>query len=548
MFPQCRNQGRRRLSIPGMVAAASDRRHDRWLVPVRRGVETPTIRTALLTVLVLLACSPEAGDGPRDEALAREVGAGGPDATGTAVRSQESSGNYPETRAPDSSLPDGRWQGAASLSVEEPRQSVEASRATALVRAAERVAPSVVSISVLREQQIRPQTFFDQFFLPPSTSRRSTGYGSGFVFHEAGYILTNDHVVRGAQQIRVTLPDGRDFDAQLVGSDGLTDVAVLRVEGGPFPQAPLGTSQGLLIGEWSMAIGNPFAYLLSNSEPTVTAGVVSAVGRHIIPTSQDQGFYLGMIQTDASINPGNSGGPLVNALGEVIGVNTSIFSRSGGSEGLGFAIPIDRALRVAEDLMQFGEVRRAWTGLGVEAAQADDWGRTHGVRVSSVAPGSPAVAAGLSVGDRLIRANGRPLSTPLDFEAVLLDLRAGDPVVLEAERRSRPFNLVTQPLPTTRAERVEILQDLEVVTVTPQIRAEQDLRSEAGALITGISPALSQSLGLRRGDVLLQINNTPVRTAEDAARVFRELRAGMRVALYFERGGAAYFREFTTRG
>jgi serine protease Do len=170
---------------------------------------------------------------------------------------------------------------------------VEASRATALVRAAERVAPSVVSISVLRAQQIRPQTFFDQFFLPPSTSRRSAGYGSGFVFHEGGYILTNDHVVRGSLQIRVTLPDGRDFDAQLVGSDGLTDVAVLKVEGGPFPVAPLGSSQGLLIGEWSMAIGNPFANLLSNSEPTVTAGVVSAVGRHIIPLQPGSGILPG---------------------------------------------------------------------------------------------------------------------------------------------------------------------------------------------------------------------------------------------------------------
>jgi serine protease Do len=516
---------------------------------ISRYTGSRTTLLALFAFPALLACSPGgSGDSPREEAFAREVGTEAPGAAGSDVRATEPVGEAGRPGGTGSQGEVGEWPAVPGGSTDALGQSVEASRATALVRAAERVAPSVVSISVLRAQQIRPQTFFDQFFLPPSTSRRSAGYGSGFVFHEGGYILTNDHVVRGSLQIRVTLPDGRDFDAQLVGSDGLTDVAVLKVEGGPFPVAPLGSSQGLLIGEWSMAIGNPFANLLSNSEPTVTAGVVSAVGRHIIPSSQDQGFYLGMIQTDASINPGNSGGPLVNALGQVIGVNTSIFSRSGGSEGLGFAIPIDRALRVSEDLMQFGEVRRAWTGLGIEAAEADDWGRTHGVRVSSVAPGSPAATVGLSVGDRLIRANGRPLSTPLDFEAVLLDLRAGDPVALEAERRSRPYNLVTQPLPTARAERVEILQDLEVVTVTPQIRAEQDLRSEAGALITGISPALSQSLGLRRGDVILQINNTPIRNADEAARAFRELRAGMRVRLYFERGGAAYFREFTTRG
>ena len=205
-------------------------------------------------------------------------------------------------------------------------------------------------------------------------------------------------MIRGAQEIRVTLPDGRDFAAELVGADGLTDVAVLRVEAENLPVAPLGTSQGLLIGEWTVAIGNPFAYLLSNSEPTVTAGVVSAVGRHIIPSSQDQGFYLGMIQTDASINPGNSGGPLVNALGEVIGVNTSIFSRSGGSEGLGFAIPIDRALRVADDLIQFGEVRRAWTGVEVEAVEADAGAEPGACRSPPWPPDPRRADAGLSEG------------------------------------------------------------------------------------------------------------------------------------------------------
>jgi serine protease Do len=296
----------------------------------------------------------------------------------------------------------------------------------------------VVSISVLRQQQVRSRSAFDDFFapfMPPSGSRTSIGYGSGVIYDAAGYVLTNDHVIRDAQEIRVTFPDGRDLVAELVGTDPVTDVAVLKVEGEGLPVAPLGTSQGLLIGEWTIAIGNPFAYLLSNSEPTVTAGVVSAVGRHIIPTNEDQGFYLGMIQTDASINPGNSGGPLVNALGEVIGVNTSIFSRSGGSEGLGFAIPIDRALRVAHDLVQFGEVRRAWTGVSAEAVEADVWGRSRGVRISQVVPGSPAAQAGLRDNDHLVSANGKMLGTPLDLEAVLLDLRAGETVELEVEGR-----------------------------------------------------------------------------------------------------------------
>jgi serine protease Do len=344
------------------------------------------------------------------------------------------------------------------------------------------------------------------------------------------------------------LPDGRDFEAELVGSDGVTDVAVLRISGSDLPVAPIGTSEGLLIGEWAIAIGNPFAYLLSNSEPTVTAGVISAVRRHIIPSSQDQGFYLGMIQTDASINPGNSGGPLVNAAGEVIGVNTSIFSRSGGSEGLGFAIPINRALRVAADLLQFGEVRRAWTGMDVEAEDpADSWGRTRGVRVASVAPGSPADEAGLDEGDRIVEANGRPLSAPLDFQAVLLDLRAGDPVEVRVEGARSPTALTTETLPTARAERVEILEDLEVITVTPEVQAEQGLANPSGALITGISPALSSSLGLRRGDVLLQIHDTRIRTADEAAQAIRNLRGGMRVRIYYERNRGVQYREFYTR-
>jgi len=432
-------------------------------------------------------------------------------------------------------------------SVSEAQEALQQSRSTALVRAAERVSPAVVSVNVLREQRVRPRTLWEEFVLGPSYSRRSAGFGSGVIFDSEGHLLTNDHVVTGAQEIRVTLPDGRDFGAELVGSDGLTDVAVLKIEGDDIPVAAVGTSEGLLIGEWTMAIGNPFAYLLSNSEPTVTAGVVSAVGRHIIPSSEDEGFYLGMIQTDASINPGNSGGPLVNALGEVIGVNTSIFSRSGGSEGLGFAIPIDRAMRVAEDLIQFGEVRRAWTGVEVEAVEADDWGRTRGVRISSVAPGSPADQAGLTPGDRLVQAGGRPLGTPLDFEAVLLDAKAGDNVEVVLEGRRRGLTLVAEALPTSVAERVEILQDLEVVTVTPDIRAEQNLGREAGALITGISSQMSSTLGLVRGDVILQINNTRIRSAEEAAAVLRSLRDGARARIYFERNGMVYFKEFRTR-
>ncbi|HSR42526.1 MAG TPA: trypsin-like peptidase domain-containing protein, partial [Longimicrobiales bacterium] len=392
-------------------------------------------------------------------------------------------------------------------------------------------------------------SLWEEFFLPPGYSRRVPGLGSGFVYDRRGsgaLVLTNEHVIRSAERIKVTLPDGRDFDAELVGRDEVADVAVLRIEGEDLPVAPLGSSRGLLIGEWTVAIGNPFGYLLSNAEPTVTAGVVSAVDRHIIPSSEgdDGGVYLGMIQTDAPINPGNSGGPLVNALGEVIGVNTSIFSRSGGSQGMGFAIPIDRAVRIAFDLASHGEVRRAWTGMDVEPVEGDAWGRTRGVRVSRVAPDSPADRAGIEEGDRLLAADGRRLANALDVEALLLDIRAGDEITVRIEGREEPVTLETEPLPSLRAERIRALEDLELITVTPQVRAERGLASESGALIVGVSAGLSRQLGIVEGDVIVQINNTRIRTAEGAATTLRAVAGTGTVRLYFERNGGLSVRTF----
>jgi serine protease Do len=224
---------------------------------------------------------------------------------------------------------------------------VDASRRTAIVTAAARVAPSVVSVNVLRRQRQVQQDPFAFFFMPRGSERQVEGVGSGFIISSDGVIITNQHVTDGAQQIVVTTRDGRDYTAHLLGEDPQTDIAVLKVDTAGLPTAPIGSSDGLLIGEWVVAIGNPYGYLLGNSEPSVTAGVVSAVGRNLLPSQDQTGVYVGMIQTDAAINPGNSGGPLVNALGEVVGVNSSIFSNTGSSIGIGFAIPVERALRVA---------------------------------------------------------------------------------------------------------------------------------------------------------------------------------------------------------
>jgi serine protease Do len=427
-------------------------------------------------------------------------------------------------------------------------EAVDASRRTALVNAAERASAAVVSISTRARQELRARSPWDLFFVP-ERSRLVEGYGTGFVARANGVIVTNQHVVANAERVVVTLADGTDLPAKVLGEDALTDIAVLRVERQGLPTVSTGRSTDLMIGEWVVALGNPYAYLLGNAEPTVTVGVVSATNRNILPTGDQTGLYFDMIQTDAAINPGNSGGPLTNALGEVVGVNSSIFSSTGGSVGLGFAIPIERALRVAEEIIQHGSVRRAWVGLEVEGASAmRDWKRAGGVTVASVAPDGPAAKAGLKRGDVLTEANGRPLRNYLDWEAVKLDLHVGDAVELAVRsgRRTGQRRVVTGDLPTVTAEKYTLLEDLELITVTPAVRAERGIRSEEGVLIFKISPAVSQATGLREGDVILAINRSPVRAASQVGDLLN-VRPGEVVRLYLEREGQITFTDLVFR-
>jgi serine protease Do len=427
------------------------------------------------------------------------------------------------------------------------------SRRTAIVTAAERVSPAVISINVSRRERVVPRSWVEQFFVPPGLERDVSGLGSGFIIRADGLAITNEHVVRDASQVVVTLPDGREFDAAVVGTDEVNDLALLRLDvprdAGSLPVAPLGSSDDLMIGEWVVAIGNPFGYALSNPEPSVTAGVVSATGRNIMPgEGQQRGYYLDMIQTDASINPGNSGGPLVNALGEVVGVNSSILSSTGGNEGLGFAIPIDRARRIALALADQGRYRRAWIGAQVEAAGAGGLRRGGDVRVAEVVPGSPAERAGLRRG-MVVRAIGRKaVRTPLDWEAGLLNAAAGESLDVRVDDggRERLVRVQAADLPSLAAERTQALRDFQLVTLTPAIRAERGLRSERGALIVAL-PDDARRVGLREGDLIVQINRLPVQSADQAAGVLQQLR-GQGVVMYFERGGRLGSAQFLLGG
>jgi len=429
--------------------------------------------------------------------------------------------------------------------------SIDSRRRTLLTDAVAKVSPAVVTVQteVVQNAPVDP---FDAFFGGAGSGQRVLqGLGTGFIVRSDGVIVTNAHVINDAKTISVALRDGTPYRARLVGKDETNDIAVLKVDAKNLPVAELGNSDSLLIGEWAIAIGNPYGFYLGNSEPSVTTGVISGTGRNLAAPNEGSATYVDMIQTDAAINHGNSGGPLVDAVGEVIGMNSSIYSPSGGSVGLGFAIPINRVKRVMEDLLLHGVVRQPWLGIKLELPQVNSplGALRFGVNVRAVVPGSPADAAGIRAGDTLVKAGNRVLHNPFDWEAEKLDLRVGERVQLTVKRGDRqfPVSVTVASLPDESAPKVQVLKELELVTVTPAIRAERGIRSSHGALIYQVSPRVSDDLGIAKGDVIVQINQVPIENAQDVQKALNVLAGRSVIHMYFERGGQIYSTDFMVR-
>jgi serine protease Do len=409
-------------------------------------------------------------------------------------------------------------------------------RRTAVVEAVERASPAVVNISTEQVVERRggpfrfpADPFFDEFFndfLDPLPERsRRTSLGSGVLVDSGGTILTNAHVILRGSRVQVTLSDGRDFEAALVGADADSDLAVLRIEGGGrLPYMEMGTTDDLMIGETVIAIGNPFG--LSH---TVTTGVVSAAGRSL---RSEERIFSDFIQTDASINPGNSGGPLLNIRGELIGINTAIY---GKAQGIGFAIPVERARRVMRDLVSFGSVREGWLGVAVQDLTRDlalHFGVRQGVVIADVEAHSPAARAGVQRGMILTHIDGRPIRTRQDFEQILDSLGPGDRLTLTLRDEER-----TRDLPVTiRAVSDEALDDFSWDGLG--IATEE---ADDGLRIARVRPGSPAArIGIEPGDRLLGVAGKRLATSAELRRALQPLRRARGVIVTIGRGRYAY--------
>jgi len=437
---------------------------------------------------------------------------------------------------------------------------ISETRRNAIVRAAMRAAPAVVSVNVIQTQVVTAayRDFFGYFYVP--RQQQVQNLGSGFIINPRGYILTNEHVVHQASKVTISTSDGSTYDARIVGVDENTDLALLKIEPGDtrLPTVQLGDSDDLLIGEWAIAIGSPFGLLLEDTQPTVTVGVISAAGRDIKPEGDNpEKIYTNMIQTDAAINPGNSGGPLLNALGEVIGINTFIFSPSGGSVGMGFAIPINRAKRIAEDLIRGGKVRRPWIGIEVkdltpELLESLGYRKDHsikGVVISGVQFNSPAARNGsLRSGDIITQLDGRIVHSSTEWAGEMFDIRVDVPIELSVFRDGSGFQVKLIPVeqPTESLKHYSTGIGFDLVDLTQEVKSQLGVRVQNGAVVVNITDQdLEREGTILVYDILYRIGNVKISGAEQAVSLLKSVKRGMLVVLYLEREGRSIRRYLT---
>jgi len=419
------------------------------------------------------------------------------------------------------------------------------------VELAKMAKPAVVNVTTRTTERALPNIpNLEEFFrrgVPPGGRMPSQGRGSGFIISRDGHILTNNHVVDEASSVQVKLSDGREFTAKVIGKDPKTDLALIKIDGGgDLPVLPLGDSAALQVGEPVMAIGNPFGL-----DQTVTTGIVSATGRLI-----GSGPYDDFIQTDASVNPGNSGGPLINARGEAVGINSAIFSRTGGSIGIGFAVPINMAKFVVPQLAQHGRVVRGWLGVSIqpmttELAKSFGVSQADGALVASVQEGSPAAKAGVKPGDIIVEFDGQKVGRTTDLSRVVAATPVGKDVRVTVLRdgKSMPLNA-----------RIAKMDDKQMAAVEP---GESSNRPQLGVSVEPMTPELARQLGvgdargvvvrevkegspdaeagLRPGDVITEINRKPVKSADDLRKALDSHKPGTTALLLIHREGGALY-------
>jgi serine protease Do len=448
---------------------------------------------------------------------------------------------------------------AVSAQQQQPLPSpVELSRT--FVSVAKQVKPAVVNIDVVEKAQRQsmqlPEGFPQIPGLGDGQPHRQRGTGSGIIISADGYILTNNHVAGDAEQIKVKLADGREFKAKRIGTDKETDIALIKIEAANLPYARLGDSDKLEQGEWVLALGSPFGL-----QQTMTAGIVSATGRDL---GAQGGQFTNFIQTDASINPGNSGGPLVNMQGEVVGINALIFSRSGASEGIGFAIPSTLVNKVYAQLLKSGKVTRAYLGLYPQEvtpsiARNARYNGEGGALVRDVSKeDSPAARAGLRSGDIIVAVDGKKVTSPKQLTETVADLPVGKTVVVSFIRDGRPetarVTLGERPTADDEAQPVNSDDEEEnpgklgvsITNVTPNLARQLKLRVASGVVVGNVQPdSPAADAQLQRGDVIHRINQMPVTNRQEFLSAVAALKNEKEVVLQVERSGQMFFLTLT---